>query len=136
MSSSHRTARACQAAAIGLSACAAYSATHHWLYALPGVVGASVFLAVADSYRSEDRRIRARHEQARRAARSDAQLLALPAPCCSFWRNSDGQVHGPDCTRPPDARRQLDDGCCERWWTSLGAEHDTACPTLAHRSAA
>lgn len=97
-----RTARACRIAAAGLSACAAYSATHHWLYALPGVISASVLLAVADSYNSEDRRIRARHEQLRRAALADKQQL--PVPCCSFWRNSGGQVHGPNCTRPPAAR--------------------------------
>ncbi|MFC9465184.1 hypothetical protein [Streptomyces coelicoflavus] len=37
--------------------------------------------------------------------------------------------------RPPDQRPGLEDGvvavalaaaCCERWWTSAGAEHDTA----------
>jgi hypothetical protein len=36
-------------------------------------------------------------------------------------------------TRPPDQRTSLEDGvvavalaaaCCERWWTSAGAEHD------------
>lgn len=26
--------------------------------------------------------------------------------------------------------------CCERWWTSAGADHEPACPNYQHRSAA
>ncbi|MGX1543602.1 hypothetical protein [Streptomyces adustus] len=33
-------------------------------------------------------------------------------------------------------RSQLDAACCERWWTSLGADHDSACRHRAHRSSA
>jgi hypothetical protein len=108
-----RTTRACYTLAATLSAGAAYLATLHWLYALPGVIGTAVLLAVADSYRIEARRVRARHERARRAALADEQLLP-----------------------PADARRQLDEACCERWWTSLGRSHDETCRTLARRSAA
>ncbi|MGW7498622.1 hypothetical protein ACWGKA_30630 [Streptomyces luteogriseus] len=112
MTPARRCARACRIMAAGLSLSAAYGVTHYWLYGLPGVVSASVLLAVAQSYSDEDRRIRARHEQLRRAALSDEQLLPPPVPCCSFWRTSGGEVHGPDCTRPPNA--------C----TSLTADHD------------
>jgi hypothetical protein len=108
-----RTAHTCYALAALLSAGAAYLAAHHWPYALPAVTAATVFLSVADSYRLKDRRIRAEHEQARRAALAHEQLLP-----------------------PADARRQLDDGCCDRWWTSAGAEHDQTCRTIGRRSAA
>ncbi|HZF92045.1 hypothetical protein [Streptomyces sp.] len=112
MTPARRTTHTCYALAAALSVSAAYLATHHWLYALPAVTAATVFLSVADCYRIEDRRIRARHEQALLAALADEQLP------------------------PADARRQLDDGCCDRWWTSAGAEHDRTCRTIARRSAA
>lgn len=109
MTHAQRVARVCRIAALCLTGCATYGACLHWLYALPGVIAAAVFLTVALSYESEDRRIRARHERARRAA-----LVA-------------------EVLRRPDPWEQLNTGCCERWWTSLGAEHDTACPTVTAR---
>ncbi|MHC3467092.1 hypothetical protein ACYF6T_00085 [Streptomyces sp. 7R007] len=33
-------------------------------------------------------------------------------------------------------REQLDAACCERWWTSLGTDHDTTCRHQAPRSSA
>ncbi|MFJ4784101.1 hypothetical protein [Streptomyces sp. NPDC088794] len=33
-------------------------------------------------------------------------------------------------------REELDAACCERWWTSLGTDHDTVCPHLFPRSSA
>lgn len=33
-------------------------------------------------------------------------------------------------------RAELDAACCERWWTSFGADHDTTCPRRIHRSSA
>lgn len=27
-----------------------------------------------------------------------------------------------------DALNELDDACCERWWTSLATDHDPTCP--------
>lgn len=49
---------------------------------------------------------RARREQAiaSRLAALGHALPARPVPCCSFWRHSDGAVHGPDCSRPPAER--------------------------------
>ncbi|GHA22350.1 hypothetical protein [Streptomyces purpurascens] len=103
MTPARRTARACRITAVIPFASAIYSATHHPLYAVPGLISTAVLLAIAAAYDTEDRRIRARHEQLRRAAVADEQLLP-PVPCCSFWRHSGGEIHGPDCTRPPDAR--------------------------------
>jgi hypothetical protein len=50
----------------------------------------------------------------------------------------------PDAGKPPlgtggtDAvvRAELDAACCERWWTSLGTDHDAACPHRSRRSSA
>ena len=33
-------------------------------------------------------------------------------------------------------RAELEGACCERWWTSLGARHDTGCPHRTRRSRA
>jgi hypothetical protein len=33
-------------------------------------------------------------------------------------------------------RTELDAACCERWWTSLGTEHDAACAHRAPRNSA
>jgi len=33
-------------------------------------------------------------------------------------------------------RDELDAACCERWWTSLGRDHDAVCRQLPGRSAA
>ncbi len=33
-------------------------------------------------------------------------------------------------------REELDAACCERWWTSLGRDHDTTCPHRIPRSSA
>ncbi|MEV5646403.1 hypothetical protein AB0L67_41060 [Streptomyces flaveolus] len=135
MTPAQRTALTLRAAAAFFAVSTGYGAIHCLYYLAPGLVGATVLLMVATCYDGEDRRIRARHNELRRAALAAEQLLP-PQPCCSFWDNSDGMVHGPDCTRPPDARAQLDEGCCERWWTSLGTEHDSSCPATATRGRA
>lgn len=31
-------------------------------------------------------------------------------------------------------RTELEAACCERWWTSLGTDHDSACPHHTRRS--
>lgn len=33
-------------------------------------------------------------------------------------------------------RAELDAACCERWWTSLGSDHDTGCARRVPRSSA
>ncbi|MET9138870.1 hypothetical protein [Streptomyces parvulus] len=37
---------------------------------------------------------------------------------------------------PDDARRELDRGCCEMWWTSCGFKHEPTCPMTTRSSAA
>jgi hypothetical protein len=33
-------------------------------------------------------------------------------------------------------RTEIDTACCERWWTSLGSDHDVNCPHRVRRSSA
>jgi uncharacterized membrane protein YcjF (UPF0283 family) len=33
-------------------------------------------------------------------------------------------------------RAELEAACCERWWTSLGTDHDAGCPHRTRRSSA
>ena len=128
MTTALRTARTCTAAVI-LSACAAaYGATiSPWLI-LPGTyVGAIAWWCASRAYDSHRRTV-ARHQQEQRAVAGPAEL---PPPCCQFWVHSDGEVHGPDCTRPPLARR-------DRYRLSPG-ERDAFAEITAHyddRSAA
>ncbi|MET7321485.1 hypothetical protein [Streptomyces sp. NPDC005549] len=77
MTQAQRTARACRITAAALSLTAACLAYVHWTYALPGVIGAGVFLGVADSYRREEQRQQARHAALRAAAVADEQLLDI-----------------------------------------------------------
>jgi hypothetical protein len=105
--SSHRTARACYAFAALTFASGVYFAVHRSWLCLCGFYGSALFLWLAARLRADHRHQLVRHERARRAAIVDGLLLrqSAPAPCCSFWTSSNGAVHGPDCTRPPDARR-------------------------------
>jgi hypothetical protein len=87
--------------ALFLAHCAATSArAGSWWYAT-GLFGASLLLgvALAREYVAADQR-RAAAVRAERAARLGA------------WQSQ--------------ARADLYSGCCERWWTSCGTEHDTA----------
>ncbi|GGQ38405.1 hypothetical protein ACFFKE_32270 [Streptomyces mutabilis] len=73
MTTAQRTARACRITAAVLAITAALLAYEHWAYSLPGVIGAGVFLGVADSYRRDEQR--ARHAALDAAAAADEQLL-------------------------------------------------------------
>ena len=88
------------------------AANSAWFWAI-GFYGSALFVWIACRKRTIHRQVLAVHEQARRAAIVDHLILSqAPVPCCSFWKNSDGEVHGPDCTRPTEARRddyRLDD---------------------------
>ncbi|MFG2577317.1 hypothetical protein [Streptomyces sp. NPDC048481] len=104
-------ARACRTLALAQVAVAAWLLAHHaWLLGIL-VVWAAPSLLAADGV------CRRAHHRARAMARRAAQLGAgeqVPTltPCCQFWKHSDGQVHGPGCTRPPLPRRdtyRLDD---------------------------
>jgi hypothetical protein len=102
-----RTATTLHLGALALATCAAWSAwKHQWLPAAGLAYGAFLLACLAAARNQHDRAVRTRHEQARRAAALDDQTLAdVPVPCCSFWRHSEGKVHGPGCTRPPLPRR-------------------------------
>ncbi|WP_432184877.1 hypothetical protein [Streptomyces tendae] len=70
-----------------------------------------------------------------------AIVLGLPLVWCHGYRTC-GRVIAvrlariaEAAARPPDQRASLEDGvvavalaaaCCERWWTSAGADHDPA----------
>jgi len=102
-----RPVRTLQLGALALTAGAAWSGyEHHW-FSLAGLAyGAFLLAAIAAGGNHHDQAVRTRHERARRAALLDDQALAeVPSPCCSFWRHSEGKVHGPDCTRPVLPRR-------------------------------
>ncbi|MFE6428132.1 hypothetical protein ACFVOB_22105 [Streptomyces rochei] len=75
MTTAQCTARACRLTAAVLAITAALLAYEHWAYALPGVIGAGVFLGVAASYRRDEQRQRARHAELDAAAAADEQLL-------------------------------------------------------------
>ncbi|MEU0029222.1 hypothetical protein [Streptomyces sp. NPDC006335] len=52
-----------------------------------------------------------------------------------------GRVGGPDGQAGAGAaddivRAELNTACCERWWTSCGTDHDSACPRRVPRSSA
>ncbi|MFF7798853.1 hypothetical protein [Streptomyces olivaceus] len=127
MTPSLRLARALRAAALLLVAASVHAATHEPWLALPGLYAAGVLAWCAAREQAEHRRRTVRARRAEWLARPCTGPVAWPEPCCAFWRNSGGAVHGPDCARPAAARVPLYEDCCERWWTSLGAQHDAAC---------
>lgn len=102
MTPSLRTAHACHTTALFFTTIATYSATISYWYAIPGLYVATLAWWCGTRAHADHRRILARREREQRAAAGPAEL---PPPCCQFWTNSDGEVHGPDCTRPPLARR-------------------------------
>jgi len=100
-----RTALACRLAAAATAGSAIWTATHREWALMSVLAWGSCFLTfLAGRCQKAHHTDRARHESARRAAHADSITLTTPVPCCSFWRHSDGAVHGPDCTRPPAAR--------------------------------
>lgn len=108
MTESHRDARLCLAGAALCTASGIYFAVQpSWLCVL-GFYGALVLGYCQRRLVADHRRQSKRREQARRAAILDETALKaadVPIPCCSYWRHSEGKVHGPDCTRPPLPRR-------------------------------
>jgi hypothetical protein len=106
-------ARTCRTlAALELTAAAWLADGYPWWTAAAVAVFAPSLLFVDARCRAAHHRARA---EAQRTARIDAGEQVPPlVPCCSFWRHSHGEVHGPDCAqpRPPLPRRdtyRLDD---------------------------
>lgn len=124
-------ARAFRAAALLLAAVSGYAATHSLWLALPGLYTAGVlaWCAAREQARHRRRTVRARRAEWLARPCPDGPPGSWPQPCCAFWRNSGGAVHGPDCTRPAASRVTVPryEDCCEHWWTSLGTRHDASC---------
>lgn len=92
-------AHTCRATAMLELAAATWLATHaHWWTAVLTACTAPSLLLVAAGATAAHHRARA---EAQRVVQLECGEHVRPfVPCCSFWRNSSGQVHGPDCTRP------------------------------------
>lgn len=97
-------ARACRALALTELATAAWLFAHHeWLLGILAVWSVPSLLAADAVCRRAHRGARA---EAQHAARLEAGEQVRPlTPCCPLWKHSDGQAHGPGCTRPPLPRR-------------------------------
>ncbi|MEV1063412.1 hypothetical protein [Streptomyces sp. NPDC050263] len=104
-----RTFRIARTAALALAAAACWSAVgRQWWLADGFGYLAFVCAWIGGNYAGLHRIERARHDRARRASGTEGPLQERPVPCCSFWRNSNGAVHGPDCARRGDEPRVYD----------------------------
>jgi hypothetical protein len=91
-------AHTCRALALGELAGAAVLATEsRWLLAALVACTAPGLLLVDALARRAHHQERAVAQRAERVARGETPAPLVP--CCSFWKNSDSAVHGPDCTR-------------------------------------
>lgn len=77
-----------------------------WETAVFWLAAAGLIEGAARERRARRGRERAVAVRLERLARGAAVIEPL-RPCCQFWVNSDGAVHGHDCTRPPAARGSL-----------------------------
>jgi hypothetical protein len=101
-------AHACTAAAVLLTTAACYAAVIDagWP-ALGSIYTAGFFAWSARRCHAQARRERAVQQRLERLNNRHAPV-ELPAPCCSFWLHSDGEIHSPTaCARPPAARTTL-----------------------------
>ena len=97
-------AHACRALALGeLASATVLAIDSRWPLAALVACTAPSLLAVDAACRRAHHRARAEAQREERKGRGETPAPLVP--CCSFWRNSDGQVHGPDCTRLPLPRR-------------------------------
>ncbi|MBE1598986.1 hypothetical protein [Streptomyces stelliscabiei] len=99
-------AHASAAAAALLTAGALGTALHTWWLGLFGLFTAYLFGALSRRCYTQARREQAVQQRLERL-NDETSPVELPPPCCSFWRHTDGEVHGPDCTRPTAARTTL-----------------------------
>lgn len=111
MTPAQRSALVCRLAALAAAGTAVWvGARREWIPLLFLAWGAFFLLFLGGRFQSAHLFDQARHDRARRAVTADDEALAVPIPCCSFWRHSGGAVHGPDCTRPPEARYVMRNG--------------------------
>lgn len=105
MTPAQRSALACRLAALAAAGTAVWMGVRgEWILPASLAWGAFLLLFLGGRFQSAHLSDRARHERAQRAMAADSKTLGAPIPCCSFWRHSGGQVHGPDCTRPAAAQ--------------------------------
>jgi hypothetical protein len=96
MTNSRRDSLICLTTAAASTASGVYFAVHTSWLCLLGFYSAALLLWCASRLNADHQRQLAKHEQARGTAGADAEQLT---PCCQFWTASNGEVHGPDCTR-------------------------------------
>lgn len=92
MTDSRRDARLCLALTMVFTAVGLYFAVQPSWWCAPAFYIA-VLLGWCERRLTADhrRRLRGRH--------------TTPPRCCSFWTHSDGEIHGPDCTRLSDGSK-------------------------------
>lgn len=96
------------AAAILCTVGAIYASLHiTWWVAALSLNAGFFFAGNAQRCYTQARRERAVQQRLERLNRDEDESAVPPPPCCSFWLHSDGEVHAPDCTRPPGARTSL-----------------------------
>lgn len=111
MTTSRRDALICGALALAFAAVGIHFALQPSWWCVPPFYIA-VLLIWCERHLTADhhRQLRA-HDRARCSARVDSLRVRLAddierqraaLPCCSFFVHSDGEVHGPDCTRLSD----------------------------------
>lgn len=97
----------CRALALGELASAAVLASdgRWWMAVLVACTAPSLIVVAAGAHRAH-RRARAAAQRA--GQRERGEEVPPLVPCCSFWLNSDGQVHAPGCARLPLPRPDTD----------------------------
>jgi hypothetical protein len=100
-------AHACAAAAVLLTAGSCSPALHTRWAGLALLLAGCLFAALARRCYDRARREQAVQQRLERLTVEDGDRFVPPPPCCSFWRHTDRQVHGPDCTRPAPAETTL-----------------------------
>ncbi|MFC8520777.1 hypothetical protein [Streptomyces sp. NPDC057257] len=108
------TALGCRLAALAATGSGVWAwAQEEWVPLACLGWSAVVLVLIGGRCQSAHLTVRATHERARRAARTDPAVLACtPVPCCSVWRHTDGALHDPACTHPAAASHsyRLDPG--------------------------
>lgn len=100
-------AHASAVAAILLTLGAGYTASHTWWLGASTLLTACLFSSFARRSYTQARHEEAIQQRLERLTPEETTVVEVPPPCCSFWLHSDGEVHGPDCTRPAAARTTL-----------------------------
>lgn len=82
------------------------------------ILTATAYLMVCRSIEAH-RRVRSRHDHTAAAEQDRTAIEQAGSDPCPML----------------DAIRHMHDACCERWWTSLAADHDPTCPNQTRKEA-